>query len=71
MPDNSHEIDSPCSCIDCQRIDILWGDPLMTPWERRFVDNLSRWGWEHNYTTNQRAKLEQVFTRMKTIRLQA
>lgn len=64
-----HETATPCNCTDCQMIDILWGDPLLNPWEKRFIDNLSHFGWHTNYTDKQQSKLSEVFNRIRTLRL--
>jgi hypothetical protein len=60
-----HVVDAPCGCIDCQRLDVMWGDSRLTPWERGFVQSLCDWGWRAGYTERQRHVLAQVFARAR------
>lgn len=49
-------------------IDVVWGDPLLNDWERRFTDSLANFGWRSDYTNRQASKLEQIYTRLRRIR---
>jgi len=64
-----HVAELPCSCFYCQLIDIVFDDPLLNPWERRFIFHLSGWGWERDYTEKQKAKLVEVHARLRALRL--
>lgn len=56
-----HIIDKICSCKHCQMIDIMFGDPTLSPWESKFIESLCRYGWLTNYTPKQKTCLEKLF----------
>lgn len=64
----SHLTNSVCTCKNCTIIDCLWGDPLLSSWEKSFIESLSRYGWIANYTDKQVAKLLQVWRKMLRLR---
>lgn len=61
----SHIIDKVCSCEFCTMLDCLFGDPLLSAWEKKFVENMIEYGWMANYTEKQKAKIKEVFNKMR------
>lgn len=59
-----HVSDKVCSCHYCTCIDIVFGDPLLTPWERNFIDSVARQGWERDYSIKQKAVIDKIHTRL-------
>jgi hypothetical protein len=49
-------------------IDQLYGDPLLSEWERRFVRSLAEFGWRADYTESQKQKLRQVYQQIRRAR---
>lgn len=66
--DKFHKIDIPCNCVYCTMIDVMWGDPLLNDWEKKFVESVARQGGERNYSDKQKAKIKDVFKRMRKMR---
>lgn len=51
-------------------IDVLWGDPGLTRWEKSFVLCIARWGWHNEYSEAQKRKILQIFNKRKQAFLQ-
>ena len=64
----NHIIDKECSCKNCTKIDMLVGDPLLNPWERKFIRSLVDYGWTDDYTDRQVTKLNQVWRKIHRLR---
>lgn len=64
----NHQTDSVCSCNNCTMIDCLWGDPLLNPWEKSFIESLTRYGWIADYTDKQVTTLRQVWRNIRRLR---
>jgi len=62
-----HVIDKACSCNYCTMIDVMWGDPKLNRWERRFVHSVARYGWISDYSNKQKACIEKIFNRQRRI----
>ncbi len=60
-----HIIDSVCECEYCTMIDCMWGDPLLTDWEKSFVNSVARSGWYHDYTPKQKSKIKEIYIRAR------
>lgn len=60
-----HLADKVCSCLHCQMLDIMFGDPLLNNWEKKFIDSLIQWGWKFNYTPRQKTTIRHLFAKMK------
>lgn len=60
-----HIIDKPCSCIYCQMIDIMHGDPLLSQWETKFVRNVCSYGGHYNYSPKQKAVIKRIFIKQQ------
>lgn len=60
-----HLIDKTCSCLYCQMIDIMFGDPLLGSWEKNFIDSVARQGWQKEYSPKQKAVIERLFKHQK------
>lgn len=61
----SHIIDQVCDCEFCQMIDVMMGDPMLSRWEREFLDSVAQQGWHHNYSENQKAKVRQMYAQQR------
>ena len=61
MPD--HIADKLCSCRFCTMIDVMFGDPLLNEWEKKFIESVARQGWLYDYTPKQKTKLLKIFHR--------
>lgn len=46
-------------------LDIMFGDPLLTNWEKRFIRDVAEKGWLFDYTEKQAAKIKEIFRRQK------
>lgn len=42
-------------------IDIMWGDPLLSPWETKFIESVARFGWFSDYSDKQKAVIRRIF----------
>jgi len=42
----------------------MWGDPLLSQWEGRFINNVSQAGWLYEYTARQKTKIKEVFKKI-------
>lgn len=60
-----HIIDKTCSCLHCTMLDIMFGDPTLSPWEKRFIKSVSEFGWLDNYTPKQISVIEKIFKKQK------
>lgn len=65
---STHKMSEVCDCETCLKLDSLWGDPLLTPWEYQFIGNVSRYGWFANYSKKQLTKLDQVWYKILRLR---
>ncbi len=63
----AHLIDKVCSCMHCLMIDIMWGDPLLTPWEYNFVKSVASFGWRNEYSPKQKAVIQKIFRKQRQI----
>lgn len=63
-----HITDQVCSCRYCTIIDIVFGDPFLTPWEKKFIDSVARQGWERDYSPKQKAVINKIGNRLFTKR---
>lgn len=63
-----HVPDKICSCHYCTLIDIVFGDPLLTPWEQKFISSVAWQGWERDYSPKQKAVIDKIYTRLFTER---
>lgn len=66
---SEHIIDEVCECEYCIMLDVMFGDPNMTKWERAFHKSMCEWGWRSEYTEKQKAKIKQTFNRLKNLRI--
>ena len=48
-------------------IDIMWGDPALNSWEKKFVESVARQGWQRDYSDKQKAKIKSIFRLMKMV----
>jgi len=48
-------------------IDVMFGDPLLSPWEKSFVESVGRAGWFYEYTPKQKAILKRIYNRQVQI----
>lgn len=64
----THVNDKVCNCEFCTMIDCLWGDPLLSAWESKFINNVARSGWFYEYTIRQKAKIQSIFKKMLHLR---
>lgn len=65
----NHTADKVCSCPHCILIDVIFGDPLLTPWEREFINSVEELGWEHDYSPKQKAVIEKIHARLYAERI--
>lgn len=56
-----HLIDKICSCKYCQMIDVIFGDPLLNAWEKKFINSVAEQGWHKDYTPKQKVIIERIF----------
>ena len=61
-----HDPERACSCEICQRLDVMYGDPKLTAWERRFVASVAEWGGRGWYTERQKVVVLEVFERARS-----
>ncbi len=66
-----HISDKVCSCEYCTKIDIMYGDPLLTLWEKDFLESVADQGWQRDYSDKQKAVIDKVFKRLHSIRTAA
>lgn len=60
-----HLTDSICNCEYCQMIDVMYGDPLLSKWERDFIESVASFGWRKDYTPKQKAVIKKTFAKQK------
>jgi len=60
MPQN-HIADKVCSCECCQKIDVIFGDPLLNEWEKVFIDSVAKQGWQKEYSTRQKTVIDRIY----------
>lgn len=60
-----HIIDKVCSCEICEKLDIMYGDPKLSKWERKFVISVGEQGWLRNYSKKQIRKTRQIFEKQR------
>ena len=65
MATKTHIIDKVCSCEHCTMLDIMWGDPLLSDWESKFIKDVARKGWIWDYTPKQKSKIRLIFLKQK------
>lgn len=59
-----HIAEKVCSCHYCSCIDIVFGDPLLTPWEQKFINSVARQGWERDYSPKQKKVIDKIYTKL-------
>lgn len=58
----SHIADKACSCEYCQKIDVIFGDPLLNSWEKRFIESVAEQGWHNeDYSPKQKAVIDKIY----------
>lgn len=64
--DVTHIADKICRCEYCLMIDVIYGDPLLSEWERNFIDSVARQGWHRDdYSEKQKAVIKRIFKRQR------
>ncbi len=56
-----HIIDKVCSCEYCQMIDVIFGDPKLNSWEKKFIDSVAEQGWQREYSPKQKAVIRKIY----------
>lgn len=57
-----HIADKVCSCEYCQKIDVVFGDPLLGFWEKRFIESVTEQGWHNrDYSPKQKAVIDKIY----------
>ena len=57
----NHIADEVCSCKYCQKIDVIFGDPLLNEWEKAFIDGVAKQGWHKEYSTRQKTVIDRIY----------
>ena len=57
----NHIMAAVCSCEYCQMIDVIFGDPLLNAWEKRFIGSVASQGWHRDYSDKQKACIEKIY----------
>lgn len=57
----THIADKICSCEYCQMIDVIFGDPKLNAWEKKFIDSVAYQGWEHDYSDKQKVVIKRIY----------
>ena len=60
-----HLITEGCDCEFCQMIDCMYGDPLLSDWEKEFVNSVCEYGWKFNYTVKQKNIIRKIFNQQQ------
>jgi len=47
---------------------MLIGDPLLSKWEKNFIESLSRYGWIADYTKKQVVCLNKIWEKIHRVR---
>ena len=57
----AHIADKICSCEYCQMVDVIFGDPLLSAWEKKFIDSVAEQGWQRDYSPKQKAVIKKIY----------
>ena len=46
-------------------IDVMVGDPLLSIWEKKFIDSVIEQGWQIDYSEKQKAVIKKIYVKQR------